>query len=252
MVTPDDLKLDEQGGGPDFQKAVAAEVARQVATLVPVLLAQLAEKRGGEPAQPSAADTGWAEALAVAIAQLSDQGTGRGRRIAPEVLKARSEARERMVAVIIDVRSKREKPLYGLKSKVYLSEILIDPVYIDRATKEQKQQEIEWMGVPNEAMIPLNDAARRIYKEFAESIGTLMVEDANALADRKGHSVTAGGLVIRGGSLATRPVDVARDPLAALDDGNGLSIRGNAGGGIGNQREVRVLGTVAAPARVGH
>ena len=76
----------------EFKAAVQAAVA----AALPDILAQI---KGSAAAEGG--DEGFARALAMEIAQLSDQGTGR-KRVAPEVIAARDAARKRMVTLIAE------------------------------------------------------------------------------------------------------------------------------------------------------
>ena len=236
-----------------FKDAVANAVAASIPAIREQILNSLAVARDGKDigsagtaADMLAGDQGFAEKLAMAISQLTDQGTGR-KRVAPEIVRQRSEARELMVRLIIEARAAGEKPLYGLRNKVYLDEVLVDPVYIT-AAHEQKQTQITWMQVPNEAMVPLNDVAKGIFKAFMDSIGS--VEKPAPEAPLGG--VTAGGLTIRTGSKSVRPLAA----LGNMEEGSihkpaptdgGLNIAHR--GAPGQFKETRILGTIAAPAR---
>lgn len=219
----------------DFQNAVNEAVARAI----PGIVAQLSKARGTADRD----DSTFAEGLAMAIAQLTDQGTGR-KRVAPEIVEARAKARERMTGLIVEARAAGEIPSYQLRNKVYLDEVLVDPLYVDPATKNQKPTEIDWPGVPNEAMIPINDTAKEIHKAFIESIGSIAPEHQVA---GKPFAVTAGGLVVKGGSSALRQVTAFREHENVASEG--LRIRGREA--PGKHKEIRVLGTVHEPARVG-
>jgi hypothetical protein len=226
---------------PEFHKAVADAVAKAI----PDIVAHLSAIRGA----PAGDDKAFAEGLAMAIAALTDQGTGR-KRVAPEIVEQRSKARTRMAELLIAAKAENRIPSYRLTNKVYLDEVLVDPIYIDPASKSQKPTEIDWPGVPSEAMIPINDVAREIHAAFCLSIGSVAKEH---LIAEKPFAVTANGLVVKSGGLALRPASVlGMNPEAQQQaTGEGLRIKGRGTGIPGEHKEVRVLGTVAAPARVG-
>jgi hypothetical protein len=226
---------------PEFQKAVADAVAKAV----PDIVAKLAAARGGTPGTD---DRAFAEGLAVAIAQLSNQGVGRMQITPPDVIERRKVARTKMTELLIAAKAENRIPTYKLRNTVYLDEIKVDPIYVDPASKKQMPTEIDWPGVPNEAMVPANETALAIHAAFCESIGTLPKE--HLIPDRA-MSVTANGLVVRAGSLAMRPASVLGDDRtgAAAPFGEGLRVKGR--GGPGEHKEIRVLGTTAPPARVG-
>lgn len=221
---------------PVFQAAVADAVAKLIPGLRDQILDNLAVARGSAPA--ASGDTAFAEGLAMAISQLGNQGVGR-KHVAPEVLRSRAEARALMTQLIVEARSRGEIPRYQLRHKVFLDEMLVDPVYVG-SDHVQRPTEIEWPGVPSEAMRPANEAAQRIFQAFSDSIGTVV----SAEPERQ-IKVTAGGLVVHG-----RPIPAA--PAVRQD---GTPISGEGGLRVphldrpGQYKETRVLGTVAAPAR---
>lgn len=216
----------------EFKDAVASAIA----SAIPTIIAQLSKAKGDTTV--SAGDQSWAEGLAMAIAQLNDQGSGR-KRVAPEIVKARSEAREEMTRLLIQAKADGVTPLYTLRNKTYLDEILIEPIYIDAATKGPRPTEIGWPSVPNEAMIPANDAAKGIFEMFSKSIGST---DWNKPADTFG--ITVGGLVVKNGAVSQkRAVPSAEGHIKT----EGLKISHRSA--ERNFKEVPILGTVAEPAR---
>lgn len=226
----------------EFKDAVSLAASKAAAEI----LASLKASQSGEVKQ---GDAGFAEGLALAIAQLSSQGTGRAKPVPPEVIKARNDARGLMTELIINARARGDVPTYELRNKVYLSEVLIDPVYIDPATKEQRPTSIDWHGVPNEAMIPTNDIAKAIYEAFSNSIGVVTIDSTKFLKPEH-LNVTAGGLVVRSGGHALRPMQVGGGSQQVPGADDGLIVHGrNAAGG--KTKTINVLGTVASPARVG-
>lgn len=221
---------------PEFKAALDEAVSKGVSNILEQLkVAQNGESRPG--------DATWAEGLALAIAQLSHQGVGKAKPVDPTLLKQREGASVRMLAAIVDARARGDIPVYALRNKVYLDERLIDPVVIDSKTHEQAPTQIGWPGVPNSAMIPVNEAAKLIHKEFSDSIGVVVIEHSKHIKPEV-YSVTKEGRVIRAASLATRP------QVNAESNPDGVQVL-NARGGGGKSKEINVLGTVAAPARVG-
>lgn len=223
---------------PEFKEAVSSAIADATDEITARILKKLTTARGGDT---EAGDQGFAEGLAMAIANLSQQGIG-FHKVAPDVLRARSEGRERMMEIIVQAKAEGQVPVYRLKNKVYLEEILIDPIYIDPASKEQRQTEIEWQSAPNEAMVPVNDTAKKIHKAFMDSIGN----HPTKVYEQKGLvGVTQGGLVIRSGSKAVRPVTALAENTPI--ESGGLRIPHKDKGG--QYVEKNILGTVAPPAR---
>lgn len=216
----------------EFKDAVAAGIA----SAIPAILSQLSKAKGDVPV--SSGDQSWAEGLAMAIAQLNDQGTGR-KRVAPEIIKARVEAREEMTRLLIEAKAAGAMPLYTLRNKVYLDEILIEPIYMDPATKSPRPTEIGWPSVPSEAMIPVNEVAKNIFEMFSRSIGST---DWNKPPDTFG--VTVGGLVVKNGAVQPKRA-VPSENGHIKTEGLTISHRG----GDRNFKEIPILGTVAQPAR---
>ena len=228
---------------PEFREALAGAVAQAIPALKEQILAHLTDARGSAAApvaSDGAADHGFAQALALSLAQLTDQGTGR-KRVAPEILRARAEHRDRMTKIIIDARAAGSIPVYSLKNKCYLDEVMIEPFYI-APDHTQRPTEIEWSGVPNEAMAPVNEIARQIHAEFVGSIGSLAKDDN--LPERE-LRVTPGGVVVKGRPMARNTAKNSANQPAANSEG--LRVRHKDA--PGQFKETRILGTVMAPAR---
>lgn len=226
----------------EFKDAVSAGVKEATAAI----LQTLAAAQGGQ-AKPGEAN--WVEGLAMAIAQLSHQGTGKARPVDPAVIKARDEARKLMTELLVKARVDGAVPQYELRNKIYFAETLVDPIWIDPATKEQRATVIDWPGVPNEAMIPVNDVAKAIHAAFSDSIGVVQIDQSKHLRPEV-FGVTAGGLVIHGAGHSIRPMQVGNQrPGGPQSVDEGFAVHGR--GGPGKQKTINVLGTVASPARVG-
>lgn len=229
---------------PEFKEAVAkaaSEAARSAAEeTAKTILASLAAQRqaAGPDAAPAPRDEmAWAEGLAMAIAQLTDQGTNR-KRLAPEVVKQRTDAAARLQGLLIAAQADGRIAEYTLRNKTYLGHQVIEPFYMDPATKSPKPTRIEWAGMPNEAMVPINDTAREIFAAFSDSIGNVVT-----LAPRAAPFMTPNGLTINGIPPMRRDGQTQVPPVAD----NGLKI-----GHLeqrGQYKTVQVLGTIAEPAR---
>ncbi len=235
--------MSDQGTAPDFTKTAEFEAAVSAATSAAVvrILAEMKEHRGAD-APVSSSDRSFVESLAMAIADLNDQGSGRFR-VAPEVLVERKKARDEMMSLIVKARAEGRAPVYTLTAKVFLDEVKVDPYWIG-PDHGAYPTEIEWCLVPNEAMRPANDVAEGIYDAFIRSIGnTVKVVPEDVI------SITAGGLVVKG-ALGRRVIKQTGtgEPSESSPEGfGGMNIRGR--GVPGRIVEKRVLGTVAAPAR---
>lgn len=224
---------------PEFQAALAAGIAQALPLLREQILSNLGQARGAD-APAAAGDVAFADALATSIARLGDQGVGR-KHVSPEVLRQRAEARALMTQLIVEARARGEIPRYQLKHKVYLDEVLVDPVWIG-SDHVQRPTEIEWPSVPSEAMRPANEVAEGIFKAFSDSIGTV---PADHQQPTRANRVTAGGLVIHGRPIPPSPAHA--DPASGLSGEGGLRIPHLQR--AGQYKEVSVLGTIAAPAR---
>jgi hypothetical protein len=205
---------------PEFKAAVSAAVSAEVSKILDTLK--------GSGSSLSSGDQKFAENLAMAFATLSEQGTGR-KYVAPEILRTRAEARERMFDLIVKARKEKRAATYQVVAKTYLDNQMVEPLWVDSSHIAQPT-EIDWPGVPNDAMKPMNDTAQEIHAAFLESVGS------------KAKIVTAKGLVVRGGAVprqnreASPPVN--EEGLAVLHKNQ-----------PGRSKEINVLGTIAAPAR---
>ena len=226
---------------PEFQAAVAAAASKAVEDILAKIEAAAAANRVSAPQQDN---VGLAEALAMSIAEISDQGTNR-KRVAPEVLQQRAKSRDTMMELLIEARATGRVPIYHLRNKVYLDEMLVDPVYMS-SDKRQMPTEIHWPGVPSEAMIPVNDIAKEVHAYFVSSIGSL---DPKHQIKSEPLFTTAGGLVVQGRPTATRAArgTIVGDGLpGGVEGGEGLTVGHR--GAPGHFSAVNVLGTVARPA----
>lgn len=230
-------------GTPEFQAAVDAAVGKAAEQIV----AKLAGARQQAGTAAGGDDKAFVNSLAMAIAGLTHQGTGRGRPVAPDILAARDAARDRMMALIVQARADGDVPTYTLKNKTHLGEVLIDPVYVG-PDHRIKQVEIDWDGIPNEAMIPHNDIAKAIHAEYRGWIGT---QTGTPRDDLRDLSVTHGGLTIRGGSRSTKPIEAPHAGEGTPVVTEGLRIRRGEDKTTPLQfrKETNVLGTVHPAAR---
>lgn len=237
MADPQKIPLEQT---PEFKAAVAAEAQKAVEGLTEKLLADI--KASMPAAAPSAgADMAWISALAMEISQLTDQGTGR-RRVAPEVMRQRTEARKRMHELIEQARENGQVPIYRLRNKVVLDEQLIDPAWVDKNHIAQPT-EILWPSVPNDAMVPLNEVAKDIFAAFMDSIGSVEKRDQ---VPQQPLKLTKGGLVVKGApSRAQRETTLEQVEREVTEQGVQVRHKGEPG----RFKDVHVLGTIAKPAQ---
>jgi hypothetical protein len=233
---------------PEFKRALAAAVAGVTAQIREELVASLKET-GSTPAADDQTRQLFSQ-MALAIAEISDQGTNR-KRVAPEILAQRAAAHERMIKLIIEAKENGEKPEYKLIAKTYLNERLIEPYRVDNLSKQARAVECYWSGIPNEAMRPLNEVARRIYAEYKLSIGSV---EQGKRADNRPVWVTAGGLVIKGDAPGQRrqvasleePVTNPTAPKPAIEYADNFVEKNPFDP---TAEFINVLGTIHPPAR---
>lgn len=213
--------------------AVEERLAGETDRITAKIMERLAEAQANQGAMN-------ADVLAMAIATLTDQGTGR-KRIAPEVQKARDEAKVRMDAAIERALAEKRPARYQLRAATYLDEILVPPKWVDQWHRAQPM-EIEWPHAPNSAMIPLNDTAKEIYGEYAKWIGEVKPRDFGD------HKTTAKGLVVLTRNAAP-PDDIPETAMPRAGSANqGLKMGGRPGAAE-TYTEVSILGNIHPPAR---
>ena len=217
-----------------IEREVRARVAREVERVLPEMAAHWAK-----PGAMDGSAENMMQGLAMAIAQLTDQGNGRMKRLPPDVLVARQEAHDRMIARIKLAQKNAELPVYELMGKVLLEDKLIQPVWIDEKHR-QRQEEIGWRGIPNSVMKPVNDVAKEIFADYLKWVGEDVVKVP--VIDR----VTAGGLVMMRQNEGPEP-GPSRSAFGVPGSGDLMVMRDGAA--QPSMRPVRVLGSVAEPAR---
>lgn len=222
---------------PEFRRAVADEIKE----MLPDLRKEIMESLGALP-KPSTGDGAFAEALAMQLAALTSQGVGKKIPVAPEVLKIRAEAEEQMLGLLVKAREADTPPTYLLRSKIYVGDRLIEPKWVDPSTKAQRDTEIDWFGIPNEAMIPVNDVAKEIMFAY-EMAHTMKPKEAKAAPGlRNGGFFFDGKVVVRAGEPA-RPMANTQAPGSEVE---GLRVKGRDLPGQYIQKNI--VGTIAAPA----
>lgn len=243
-IQPDPANAPDFLTNPDFQMAVNAGIERGLEKIMARMAQNSAKVPSAAEGDPTE-DAGlrFARTLALTMAEIADQGTNR-KRVAPEILSARAEARVRMTDLLRQAIETKQTPHYRLIAKCALNEQLIEPFRTDPNTKQIAPTEIFWTGVPNEAMRPLNDVARGIFGAFMGSIGGITKENADAASNL---NVTPGGLVIKGQLNNRRQVSGLPDSnggTGAFPDGLGI-----IGANDPRATDVHVLGTIAPPAK---
>ena len=168
-------------------------------------------------------------------------------------MAARAEAHERCVNLIMNARDKVTKarsegdkateakwlPEYRVVAKIYFNERFIEP-FKRLPDKTVASNEIVWTGMPNDALRPINDIARKIYTEFKASIGST---EKLASADNRPVWITAQGLIVKGEPPRRREgysesLPSFSEEVEVKHDNNDPSAP-----------YVHVLGTIASPAK---
>jgi len=173
----------------EVEAIVESKVTKAVEKILGTLNA--AREQSGNPARAN--DMQFAEGLALAIANLANQGQNAKVYVDPAVLAARENARDEMTNVIIRAQAEGRIGRYQLRSKVFLNERLIEPFWMDKQTP--RATEIDWSGVPSEAMVPINETATEIHKLFLASIGAktdLYTPGGKAKVTPRGHVTIHG------------------------------------------------------------
>ena len=225
----------------EFKAAVAKAASEAISELLP----SLKQARAEQGTQDEGSDPTWMRALAMEISQLTDQGTGR-RRVAPEILRSRQMAREKMTKLLIEARAAKKLATYLVRTKTYIADRVVEPFWI--ASDHTAQPTIiDWDGVPNEAMVPQNKTAKAIHDAFMESIGsTAKVVPEDALAVTPGGLVVHGGAAsISGGKRRVQEPEARQTGDAAPEQGLNIHNKNAPGRFV----EKRILGSIADPAR---
>ena len=250
-------KAPNKGGRPRKDVTKTAEFEQAVKAAEQRIIAALASAREGRaPEGVEAGDREMIQRLALTFAEIADQGSGR-KRIAPDLIAKRQAAYNRMLDIIVREHARgwpNERPIYRVLSAVYINEQLVQPYVTDPATKQVEPQVIEWEGLPNEALEPLNDIAKQIHIEYRQYMGEAQSLTPNA--DTRPMAVTPSGLVVRSTGFARRQMGTVQPEAAAPsnerrpDFNEGFTHKlGIKGVNDPRAKEVRVLGTVAKPAQ---
>jgi hypothetical protein len=222
-----------------IREAVEREVDRALKAQAAAFEARMAEMLASVQPQSISGfgDKASLEMLALAISDASDEKRGR-ERISPEEQAKRIRAREGMERLITETFEAGVQPTYNLTQKFYIGERIVEPYWLDRATKTTKPTEIGWWGIPDEFMVPTNAQAEAIHKLFLESVG-------GRKRRGKTYRVTPGGLTVRSGGMNP---DGGRDQAPKVGrDMAEPAIKGR--GAEQTYVEQRILGTLMPPAR---
>ena len=220
----------------EFKDAVAA-AAEQAATKAAAATIAMLSKAQSSPLDA----TSLVEQLALAISDLSHQGDPSRKPVDPKVLAERRAATDRMNVLIAEAmalpKGDPRAPKYRTRSKLMFHDTEITPYYRDPGTKKMVPREFWWRSEPNDAMVPVNDFAKRIYAEFRLSRGNRADYDKSV---RFQTWVSDKGLIIEGTAPRRREVSEADATSPRLEIGRPDDP---------NAEFINVLGTSHEPAR---
>lgn len=210
----------------DFDGAVAKAVEEAIAARLPAMFAAIAQANGHAQGE---SPENFAKALALQMAKFTGQGVGKTY-VDPEELEKRSTARRKMMDLLGELRLSGDIPAYRVIAQTQLPVGTLGPIVIEPlwrgADRIQHDTEIDWLSVPNLAMHPLNDSAKRVFALFETAIGAEMPEvgDPEGLDSPLAHmrpqlglqALTPTGAVVRGAAAAA----IIRNDPAMRDLGN--------------------------------
>lgn len=232
----------------EMEFAVQDAVQKAVQATTSAIMAKMAEAPAGAPAP----DQHFAEALAMALAGIANQGTGK-KVVPPEVLAKRARAKDRMLELILEYRQQKVVPVYELVAGTFLDERWIPAAQIT-AGHQVVPTEIRFRGIPNSSMRPVNDAARTIWEEYCDWIGSHKGGAAmSRVPVNRSQEVSFSGRVMESSPMP----DLDQDDLQDLVTEGGrpapnprmaeVEVVGRGGNRAG--KTMNVLGTIAEPAR---
>lgn len=141
------------------------------------VLADVAKAReaAGLPATTDVAavakEKSFADALALSIAEIANQGIGKPAPVPPETLERWRAARAEVVMLLSDAHTKGEDAHYRVTRTMFLNETRVEPQWHDPKTHKMEDMIIRWNDIPNEWMEPQNELAAKIHEAYMTSIG---------------------------------------------------------------------------------
>lgn len=255
-VEEEDALLEEEGDQvsytetDEFKLAVAAKAKEVVADLLPGAVAAALASAGGAPAAG-----GDIKALASEIAAAIKRITKERNPYPIELEPDEHARREKAMAEMFDLLNAHQKmgilPQYRVRDKVYLAHQFIEPFRFLGGGRVEATK-ISWAGPPNLALYPIDEHAKKVFALFLVGIG-----HSGPLPASEPKWVTPEGLIINGGQSGANGSVTAQERWALPTDqmlGEGLDpLESSLPAGEIDPRAglVRVLGTVAEPARQG-
>lgn len=173
----------------EFREALAAGIAAAMPQMIEGLRAQIQIAQG---ATGSGDQDDPIRRLAMAMADMADQGTGRVR-IAPDELTKRNKALEAMGNLLMEAHAAGDIPEYELLDKIVVADRLVQPFQdVDGVATPTV---IEWSGPPGPVMRPVNLIAKKIFEQYVIYIGGLP-DTVNGL-DKNPKWVTLGKVTVK-------------------------------------------------------
>lgn len=240
---------------PEAQKAIAEAASLAAAKAVADLM------KGSAAVLPGDSQTQrlFSE-MALAIAEMNHQGSGRPKPLAPEVMAKREAASKQLDSLVTEVNEKihiargngdkkmldQWMPVYRVTGKIYFNEELIEPFSKPDRRGDKPVPTVRcWTGYPNHSLHPKNAIAKRLVDLFRESVGAAPLlksvsgpNGGQAAQDNRKYYLTPLGHVVKGETPGS----------TTLDEDDGVQIV--------DRRSIdptapfaHVLGTVAQPAR---
>lgn len=230
----------------EMEFAVKDAVQKAVEATTRAIMEKMAQAPAGAPAP----DQHFAEALAMALAGIANQGTGK-KVVPPEVLAKRAHAKDRMVELILKYRQEKTVPVYELVAGTFLDDRWIPAAQIT-AGHQVIPTEIRYRGIPNSSMRPANDAARAIWEEYCDWIGS---HKGGATMSRvpvnRSQEVSFNGRVMEASPMPDLDQDDLHDLVTdgARPEPNPRMGEVEVVGRNKPGKAMNVLGTIAEPAR---
>ena len=223
---------------PEFKAALAASVSQMKEDLLNELASRFPKTDGDTKGMAAQMD-----ALAMSIASLTDQGTGR-RRFPPETVKKWAQAREKLNKLLYAAKQSETPGEYRVVAKTLLANQLLEPHWVD-ATHITQPTLINWYGAPNLALAPVNDIAKMIYSAFKETIDLVAEELPGMQTAENNDKVFVKGQPIR---KAQTTGILSFGQASASDADEGLSVKHKS---VAGQTVAKhVLGSIAPPIHV--
>lgn len=172
-----------------LDEKIAAGIAKGLVTLQESIrkdvLGELdkAREAAGLPAAVGAVqlakDKTFADALAMSIAEIANQGIGKPAPIPPETLERWRAAHAEVLALLADAHVKGEDAHYRVTKTMFLNETRVEPQWHNPKEHKMEDMIIRWNDIPNEWMEPANEIATKIHAAYMTSIGTAPTKRAD-------------------------------------------------------------------------